>query len=226
MQNLKVLLFDIEATNLSANFGYVLCIAYKWLHEKKVHTISITDFPRFKKDVTNDIDVLKAFEKVFNKADAVIHHYGDKFDIPFLQTRRLIHGLKVLPAVSSIDTWKIVKYKLKLTNNRLATLIKSLGTPTQKTPLTGPIWTRAAAGHKASINYVKKHCIADAKSLEEIYLKIAPLMGNHPKIGRPGYCPVCDHGVVRSLGKRITNKTIYRRYVCCKCGHAFKGEKL
>ncbi len=222
----KVLYVDIEATNLSANFGYILCIGYKWGHKKKAEVVSISDFKRFKLDVTNDIEVLKKFEKVYDKADVVIFHYGDRYDLPYIQARRLIQGLRILPTTSTIDTWKIIKYKLALSNNKLDTLIKTLGTPTQKTPLTGPIWVKAAAGHKPSIKYIKKHCLADVYALEEAYLKIRGLMTNHPKVGNLGNCPICDSPRVKSHGIRLTAQNRYRRRRCLHCGFTYKGEKL
>jgi len=72
----KILIFDIESTNLAANFGYILCVSYKWADKKEVHTIRIDRFPLFKKDPTNDREVVKAFGEVFNEADRVVAHYG------------------------------------------------------------------------------------------------------------------------------------------------------
>jgi len=223
----KILFYDIEATNLSANFGYVICIGYKWQHEKKAHIISLTDFPRFKKDVTDDSEVLKAFSKVFNEADIAIHHYGDRFDLPYLQTRLLIHRLPLLSEPATIDTWRTLKYRLKLTSNRLATAIATFATKTQKTPLTGPIWVKAAAGDKKSIEYVKEHCDADVYALEEVYERIKGLIRNHPTTASiHGYCPVCDGAVLKSKGLKRTAKSVYQRLRCPKCGHTEKGRKL
>ena len=59
-QDAKILFFDGEMSNLAGNFGYLICIGYKWAHEKKAHVISITDFPLHKKDCTNDKEILKA----------------------------------------------------------------------------------------------------------------------------------------------------------------------
>lgn len=220
MLNKRVLLFDIESTNLAANFGYILCISYKWLGESSVHTIRIDKFKRFQNDPTNDVEVVKAFEDVFNQADRVVAHYGKKFDKTFINTRRLIHGLLVLPNTKLIDTWRIAKDHMRLNSNRLATLINALGVKTQKTALSGPVWIKAMAGDKKAIDYVVHHCIADVKALEEVFLKIRPLISEteHPGLHK------CAPKYLRSNGYRTADKQTYKRLYCVKCSGWFKGE--
>lgn len=219
---MKVLIFDIESTNLAANFGYIICISYKWLGHPKVHTIRIDQFKRFKKDPTNDIEVVKAFEKVFNEADRVVAHYGKKFDKTFVNTRRLVHNLSVLPNTKLIDTWRIAKDHLRLNSNRLETIISALGIKTQKTKLSGPIWIKAMAGDKQAINYVVTHCIADVKALEEVFIKLRPFISDmeHPSLHK------CDSKYMHSNGYRVADKQKYRRLFCLNCKGWFKGEVI
>ena len=48
-----IILFDIETTNLKANFGHILCFGYKELGSKRTKVLSISDYPSaFKKDPT------------------------------------------------------------------------------------------------------------------------------------------------------------------------------
>lgn len=217
---MKTLVFDIEATNLAANFGVILCISYKWLDEKTVHTIRIDQFKRFKTDPTNDIDVVRKFETVFNSADRVVAHYGKKFDKTFINTRRLIHGLPVLPNTKLIDTWRIAKDHLRLNSNRLETLISALGVKTQKTPLSGPVWVKAMAGDRKAISYVVEHCIADVKALEEVFLKLRPFITEteNPTLHK------CNPKYMLSNGHRVADKKLYKRLFCTKCSGWFRGE--
>lgn len=215
----KVLFFDIESTNLSANFGTILCISYKWNFEKEVHTISITDFPEFQKDPTNDKQVVKEFKKVYEEADFTVAHFGARFDIPMINTKLIMHHLSPLPNTRLIDTWWIAKHKLKLNSNRLETLIAALGLKHKKTPLSGPIWIRATAGHRASIEYITTHCESDVKALEEAYNKLIVLMGETmPKTH------TCDKKYLRSQGYRVCNSSTYKRLYCVKCGSWLKGS--
>lgn len=228
MKNPKLLVFDIESTNLSADMGYILCISYKWVGEKKVHTIAITDYPHFKDDVTNDRQVVKDFAKIIEEADAVIAHFGKFFDIPFIQTRLLINGLKPLPPVQLIDTWKIMKKKLKLHSNRLASGISAFDSSVQKTPLNGKMWTRASAGDRRAIKYVVQHCIADVKALENVYLKIRSVDNEHPNMAliseKPKSCPTCNTDYsLKKQGTRFTKTKINVRFKCNRCGSWFQA---
>lgn len=218
----KILIFDIESTNLAANFGYIICICYKWLGEEKIHTISIDSFPGFKADPTNDKEVVKTFKKVFEEADMVVAHYGQKFDKTFVNTRLLVHGLGSLPRTKLFDTWRVAKDHLRLNSNRLATLISALNIKYQKTELSGPIWIKAMAGHRPSIKYVIEHCVYDVLALEQVYLKISPLVleNTNPMFHK------CDSKFWRSNGNRVCDRKAFRRMWCMKCGGWWKGEVL
>ncbi len=215
----RILIFDIESSNLSANFGVILCISYKWLNTGKVHTIAITDFPLFKKDPTNDREVVREFRKVFLQADAVVAHFGQFFDIPMLQTKMIMHGLPVLPKTKLIDTWKIAKKQLKLNSNRLATLISALKIKYKKTELDGPTWVRAMAGNVKAIKYVVTHCIYDVLALEAVFNKLRPLMAESEENFH-----ACKNPTYKSEGIRIKDKKTYRRLYCRKCGWFKHGD--
>ena len=83
----KILYYDIEtAPNLSMVWGqyeqnviaherewYMLCVSYRWEHEKKTHVTSLVDFPAdYKKDPENDFHVVKKLWDLFDEADIVI----------------------------------------------------------------------------------------------------------------------------------------------------------
>lgn len=224
----RVLTFDIEASNLAANFGYILAIGYKWLDEPTTTVLSIVDSSTFKKDPTNDLEILEKFRKVWEQADIVIAHYGKKFDVPYLNTRLALHGREILPVTPLIDTWAVAKYKMRLNSNRLDTLLTALNCPTKKTPLDGPTWVKASAGDKKSIAYVVQHCKNDVIALEYCYKKIRGLINDHPKLtnDRPDSCNVCGDNKFRSLGVRRTATSVYRRFICTKCGNTIKGSKV
>lgn len=213
---------DIEATNLKADFGYCLCIAWKWEGEKKIHCLAITDSPTFEEDPTNDKWLIEEFSKEAEKADVVVFHYGSIFDYPYLQTRALYHGLKPLARVKAIDTWRIARKALALSSNRLASLTRLLGVE-EKTPLDGPTWVKAMAGHKPSIKYVVEHCKQDVKVLEQVYHKIKPLRTvASPKIGLGQNCPACGSSSTQRRGKERTVLKEQWRFSCNDCGHWFR----
>lgn len=219
--NLKILFMDIEASNLAADFGFTICIGYKFAGDRDTHCISIDQFPQFKKDHTDDRKVLEAFRNVVEEADLLVYHYGSRFDYPFLQARCLYHNLPPLPQIPAIDTWRIARNELRLSSNRLASLTNLLDIE-EKTPLKGRVWVRAQAGHRADIKYIVDHCIQDVRVLEKVYDRIMPLRrsGSGPTISSTG-CPSCGSHHLHRRGLVRTVKTLKQRWSCADCGHWF-----
>lgn len=224
----KIVLWDLETTNLNANFGYLLCFGWKILGEKKTNAISITEFPQFKKDPTNDRSLVKAAYSELANADAWVTWYGSRFDVPYLSSRLLYHKLPFLPPVPHIDGWWIARKHLRLNSNRLASVSSFLDIE-EKTPLDGPTWIRAAAGHEKSIKYVVEHCLQDVVVLEEAYLRIRPLMRTHPNLNviseEANVCPTCGSKKLQKRGVSITRVATRQRYMCNACGAWSKGKK-
>lgn len=226
----KVLFLDIEATNLSASMGYLLCVGLKWAHERKPRVFRVDETYEWKKDKTDDTGLLNAIEPYILEADVVVHHFGDIYDLPFIQTRRLMKGFGPLPDVATVDTWRIARKKLKFHSNRLDAIINSLGCPFQKTPVLWDGWMKAMAGDTKAINYVVEHCRQDILSLEWVYNKLKAFWPHHPTMisweekGR--LCPLCakQSGVKR--GTRRCASRIFARINCKNCGRWWKGEEI
>lgn len=75
----------------------VICIGYKWEGERDVTVL------RWSRD-QDDRQLLIDFFKVAEKADEIVAHFGNNFDIPWLRTRCLIHHLDPVPLYKTIDT--------------------------------------------------------------------------------------------------------------------------
>ena len=90
----------------------IICIGYKWEHERKVHC------PTWDKN-QSDKKLLEDFIKVMNEADEVIAHNGDKFDITWIRTRCLFHGIPMIPDYTSIDTLKVARGKFRFNSSKL-----------------------------------------------------------------------------------------------------------
>jgi uncharacterized protein YprB with RNaseH-like and TPR domain/predicted RNA-binding Zn-ribbon protein involved in translation (DUF1610 family) len=229
----RIIIWDLETTNLKGNFGYILCGAWKVYGEKKIHCVSITDTKTFDQDPTNDKLVCKELLKSLEGADMWVAHFGRWFDRTMLNTRLIGHGLTPLPPIPMIDTWKIAKDNLKLNSNRLATIADWLGVE-EKTPLNGKIWIKAMAGHKPSIKYVIKHCRQDVLVLEQVYERIRCLHQTHPNVNIvhdqtdgtgpvTERCPICGEQALQRRGKNIARTRWSQRYQCRNCGGWSKG---
>jgi DNA polymerase elongation subunit (family B) len=109
----KRLYFDIETSpnigffwqsGYKLNIGYqnilkeraIICICYKWEGEKDVQA-----FTWDKKQ--SDKKMLQDFIKVVDTADELVGHNGDKFDLSWIRTRCLFHGIQMFPNYTTID---------------------------------------------------------------------------------------------------------------------------
>jgi len=229
----RIILWDIETSNLVANFGYTLCAGWKVLGEKQVHVIKISDFPLFKKEPTNDLEVVRTLREALTNADGWVTWYGSRFDEPYVNSRLLNHGLAPLPPMSGthVDGWRIARFKMKLNSNRLASVSSFLGVE-EKTALDGPTWIKAMAGHKPSLEYVYDHCRQDVVVLEQVYEKIKVLHTGHfninltiPNLTEGDNCPRCGaKGKLQRRGFGFAHTSKHQRYQCQACGAWSRGK--
>jgi uncharacterized protein YprB with RNaseH-like and TPR domain len=171
----KIALFDIETSQLKANFGVMLSWAIKSLNGKIVHdVINLRDISRGvldKRVVSTCVSELK-------KYDRVVGHYSKYFDIPFTRTRAVYWGID-FPKYGEMyhsDTWFMAKSKLALHSNRQGAVAETILHEDIKTRIHPDIWTQMQFGSKKmkkeAIAYIVKHNIIDVKQLEGNYLKL------------------------------------------------------
>ena len=241
MNEPKILIWDIETShNVVAVFRlygedyinhenllqerFVICAAWKWLGEKKTHAVSGLDDPsRFRKDPFDDKHVLEALHKVLSEADVIVAHNGDAFDIKFVETRMLAHGLSPLPPITSIDTYKVAKSRFMFNSNKLDYLGKYLGVGQKKRTAPG-LWLEVLKGSPAAIKEMVEYNKEDVNLLERVFLKLRPYVANHINrqlFGGNG-CPRCGSKKVQSRGVHRAITKIYQRYQCQSCGGWFR----
>src|SRR5260221_487937 len=106
---IKRLFIDIETSPCIGSFwrpGYninlshknievqarIITAAYKWGHEKKVHTLRWSNLKKGKPFSQSDQSIVEAIVPIMNNADEIVAHYGDGFDVPWIRTRAMYHG--------------------------------------------------------------------------------------------------------------------------------------
>lgn len=235
----RVLLWDIETSfNLVLTFDlnsenyipyknilqerHIICVSYKWLGEKTIHTISIMDDKkRFKKDIHDDFYVVSEFRKMLEQADAQIGHYLSRFDVPMLNARLAFHGLNPVPKIATIDTKFVASKNFKFNSNRLDYLARFLG---YKGKMENPsnLWIKCWEGDKTAIEHMAKYNRQDIDINEYVYNRLSPFMKNNPlnmnmfKAG--ARCPNCGSEHIQSRGYNLTRTARYKRFQCLDCG--------
>jgi len=211
----KVLIWDIECTNLDADFGTVLCVGYKWLGEDGVWVMRIDDYSS---DPINDKPLIKDFLKVYASADVTVAYNGILFDRPYILAKVLEYGLEVPPNIPMEDPYWMAR-GLRLSRKSLDNIARVMGLDVQKTPVERKIWKQAAVGRTSALGYVEDHCVKDVLVLEEAYLKLRPLKRTHTRLGVDlGHCRYCNSTRLQSRGRYMSkNKGVGKRVQCMEC---------
>ena len=233
----KRLFFDIETSpNLvfSWNVGYdirldhdniikeraIICICYKFEGSDKVYHLTW--------DKGDDKKMLQKFAEIINTADEVVGHNSDKFDIKWVRTRCIYHGINMTHDIKSIDTLKAARSKFRFNSNRLDYLGKYLGLGEKLETGGFSLWKDIVLKNdKKAIDKMVKYCKQDVLLLEKIFQKINPYIPHKTNCAvmferDSTACPEClsEHTVVNR--HRITaSGTKYVTMQCKDCGKYF-----
>lgn len=206
---------------------YVICASWLWEGESKVHSVSVLDNPKlYAKDPHSDKYVLETLAKVLSEADVLVHHNGNSFDLPYVETRMLVHGMKPLPPIQTIDTYRVAKSKFMLNSNKL-NYIGQLLKVGQKKQTTQGLWLKILNGDKKAIKEMIAYNKQDVLLLQRVFKKLQPYMSSHINrelFGLAG-CPRCGSSSIQSRGTHRAISQIYQRYCCNKCGGWFREAK-
>jgi hypothetical protein len=233
------LFFDIETSfnvgifwrsgyNLTINPGdiiherAIICICYKWEGEEEVHSLEWDS-------KQSDKAMLKKFLKVMAQANEIVAHNGDRFDMKWLRTRCIFHGLAMPPIHNTIDTLKEAKRYFNFNSNKLDYIAKFLGVGAKMDTGGLDLWKDIV--FKKSPEAMAKmvaYCQMDVNVLQAVFEKLntytqskvnyAVLRG-----GDKYECPQCGTHNVR-YNKKVTTTagTIHHWLVCNPCAKYFK----
>jgi len=168
----KVAILDIESTGLTASYGY--CFSWCLKPTGKDRFIGRVLKPKEILKHKFDRDLMAEFCEEVKKYDRVVTHYGIKFDLPFLRTRCLKHGLDfpLLKSVNISDTWLMSKFKLKMHSNRLEAIAEFFDIPAKGHKMNPHVWNRALSGCKDSLDHIWTHNKEDVVTTDLVYEKL------------------------------------------------------
>jgi uncharacterized protein YprB with RNaseH-like and TPR domain len=240
--NVKTLIFDIE-TLPNGGFFFdtfsdrgiplpfvrkhkaVCTIAYKWLGEAKTNVL-VMEAPY------NDKSILDAFLPIYEQAHYVVAHYGDGFDIPFIDGRLFANGMPQLPKKRSLDTYKAAKKRFGRTLNsnkldHLATLLE-VG---NKNKTDSMLWVNCAEGDKEALKEMALYNVQDVELLEKVFMKLRPYFADKMNMNLfiddiTKRCKSCGSDNLTHIGYELTSATMRDQYRC-ECGaiSSFKQVK-
>ena len=140
----------------------IICICYKWEDDKDVMSLN-WDAKQ------NDKRMLEQFVTVANSATELVGHNGDKFDLAWIRTRCLFHGIDMFPNYITIDTLKIARSKFRFNSNRLNYIADFLGIG-QKIKTEFNLWKDILLHKdKKAMEDMIKYCKKDVILLEKVF---------------------------------------------------------
>lgn len=233
----KILILDIETAPIKAfvwniwNVNVQLCQiesdwfcltwAAKWLFDDKVYSGCVTPKEAVRQD---DKRMIAGIWKLVNEADLVIAHNGEKFDMPKLNTRFLIHGLNPPLPYQQIDTLKHIRRNFGFTSNKLD-YVNQLLNLERKKETSFELWRGCYEGNKEALAQMLDYNIQDVRILENTYLRIRPWIKPHPNLGlfildeKQSRCPCCGSADLKDEGKNyLTTANVYELLRCNNCG--------
>jgi hypothetical protein len=235
----RTLIYDIET---SPNLAYIwakwqqnaiafeqewqiLSVAWKWLGEKGPIQAC------WMEGDDSDERVVEQLHNLFDEADIVVAHNGDKFDQKKSRARMAYHHMLPPSPFKSVDTLAVAKRHFAFTSNRLDDLCKYLDIGGKiETGGFDTWWGCLRDDPKAWAKLVRynKH---DVVILERLYLELLPWMDRHPNVAlytdTPDTCPKC--GVVGQMIRRgwhhytVTKRP---RFQCKACGGYCQGRTV
>lgn len=218
----------LTGTAMIESDWFCLTWAAKWLFEDKVYSGKLTSREAKKQD---DKRIIKGIWELVNEADIIIAHNGEKFDLPKLNQRFIIHKLNPPLPYQTIDTLKHIRRQFGFTSNKLDYVNQVLSLP-RKTEHEGfPLWERCYNGDQAALNIMEDYNVGDVKILEETYLRIRSWIKPHPNLGlfildKNERCPSCGSAELKEVGKLYhTTANTFESLRCDNCGSTGRRRK-
>lgn len=243
MSKPKILIFDIETApnqgdvwglwqqNIGLNqllkSGHIMSYAAKWYGEKEIFYVE-----NRRTNKGSDRPLVKKLIKLMDEADIVIGHNGKRFDVPWVQGRAALYGIKPPSPFRVVDTLLIARRQFNFPSNKLEYLLDVFGCSKKlkhKKFAGHELWTECLAGNDEAWAEMKAYNIQDTVGLEELYTKLIPWTPNHPNMGvyteddKP-VCNKCGSDHVQKRGTYMTNASKFQRYQCVPCGAWSRGK--
>lgn len=222
---MRILLIDIETTpHLAWTFelrnvtiphdhilspSSILCFSAMWYGEDEIEFCDWRD---------RDLMLLRLWQ-LLDEADAVVHYYGERFDVPRIRGELWAHDFRPPAPFKQIDLWKTAK-TFGLASSSLAYVAQIAGS--RKLKHSGfTLWTRCMAGEAEAWEEMERYSRQDVAAMVPVYESMLPWIPNHPSYGAhtgENVCPNCGGDNLTRQGFRTTKTGRYRRFQCGDCG--------
>lgn len=198
----------------------VICACWSWDGEDKVH------FAHWDKG-QNDKVIFTPLLKAIAEADEIVYHNGERFDMPWVKTRCLFHGLPTLPDHKGVDTLQWARRKFYFNSNKLDYIARFLGIGSKLKTEFG-LWKAIVFDHDAdALKRMVTYCQNDVVLLKKVWARLAAVLPHKTHVGvlaggAAWSCPFDGSTNVRVSKTRVTARGgAQYQMVCADCGRYY-----
>jgi uncharacterized protein YprB with RNaseH-like and TPR domain len=179
--NLDFVTFDIETSNLTADFSMLLSACIKPFGMLPI-VFRADHYPTWNTNRADDRQIVIDIAEELQKHAIIITHYGDRFDIPYMRAKMVRWGLPPLPSMFGVDSWKIAKANFQVSSRRLKNLAQFFQVG-EKEGVEGGLWMEAAYnGSKEAMDEIVEHNVQDCRILEKLAALTFPYLKSVKKL--------------------------------------------
>jgi uncharacterized protein len=199
----------------------LLCFAAKWLGDPRRETV-------FWSEQDGHRTMVQAAHVLLDEADVIVHYYGKRHDIPWLNTEFLQEGLKPPAPYRQIDLCEVVKRQFSFPSNRLDYVSKALGLGGKASTGGFGTWIGCMEDDPGAWKRMERYNRQDVWLLEGLYKRLQPWIPGHPShaVFQGGnMCPRCGSERLQKRGYAFTLQSSFQRYQCQACGGWSRSTK-
>lgn len=172
----KIIILDIESTSLEGDAGVLIGAGL-------ISDAGRSEYLEARK-TSEEKSLLSKLGKRLENFDVLVTWNGRSFDLPFLTTRLMKHGLDPRPILrkSHIDLADIVKSRLRLTFTYLDHVCDFFQIERMKGPMgldVPRLYVQALEGDRKALTAIREHCLDDLRATRLVFLKLKPLLEQH-----------------------------------------------
>ena len=219
---------NLGQDNILKDGGTIVSISWRWMGDKTAQGLALT--PQEAID-GNDARLCAVLYALIEKADVLIGHNIDRFDLPMIKSRLLINKFQPPKKVKTIDTLKIAR-QMRFPSNRLGSLGVILGEGDKASHSGISTWIGCLAGNEDSLAEMLAYNLEDVDLLYRVYMRLRafdtrPLNSALFVADETPRCPVCgSDDVHETLNSVYTPSCEYQEVECKNCGARSRGKVL
>lgn len=173
---MKIAYWDIETSDLNAEFGRLVCASVLSLPEDRMISLRQDDYVRRKKakNMADDRQIALDLRDLLEEFHVTAGWYSKGFDIPFLNTRLVSYGERRLHTHLHLDGvwyakgWRGVKPK----SSKLKDAAVFFDLDDRKPEVEPQTWIAARSGDRDAMDEVVERCEADASLTRSVVEKL------------------------------------------------------